>query len=280
MSNETRHTSSSNPECRVASSAPHAHRSRSRRLHGCCNADSRRLPTGLRFFPLLPVPASRRSCGKSPETWVTASTATSPFNPIRQPLSPRTPVVSNHSLAARAVLIAALVLAVPALADPPSHAPAHGWRKKHDPYYVGYTGREWEHDYGIIEGECNRDAIGAVIGGVVGGAVGSQVGDGSGRVVAIVVGTVIGAAIGREIGEELDDRDRACIGHALELAKDGQSVHWLNENDGLSYVVTPIAVDGDSTCRVFDLVISGANGKETQRGHACRTSDGTWQMSP
>jgi surface antigen len=109
--------------------------------------------------------------------------------------------------------------------------------------------------------------------------VGSQVGDGSDRVVAIVVGTVIGAAIGREIGRELDDRDRACIGHALELAKDGQSVRWVNENDGLSYIVTPTPADGSSTCRDFDLVISAESGTQSARRHAFRTADGTWQMS-
>ena len=27
----------------------------------------------------------------------------------------------------------------PVYADPPSHAPAHGWHKKHDPYYVVIT---------------------------------------------------------------------------------------------------------------------------------------------
>ena len=36
-----------------------------------------------------------------------------------------------------------------ASATPPAHAPAHGWRAKHDPYYVGYTGNHWERDYGI-----------------------------------------------------------------------------------------------------------------------------------
>ena len=189
--------------------------------------------------------------------------------------------MSKKSCAVRILmLVAAMGLAIPAFADPPSHAPAHGWRKKHDPYYVGYTGRSWEQDYGIVEGHCNRDAIGTAIGAVVGGAVGSQVGDGSGRVVAIVLGTVIGAAIGHKIGRELDERDRACIGHALELAKDGQSVRWVNESDGASYVVTPIAADTGSTCRDFDLVVSAQGKTESQRGHACRTTDGTWQMSP
>ena len=59
---------------------------------------------------------------------------------------------------------------LPAYADPPPWAPAHGWRKKHDPYYTGYTGRQWDNDYGIISaGQCNRQAIATVLGGVTNG---------------------------------------------------------------------------------------------------------------
>ena len=177
------------------------------------------------------------------------------------------------------LLTAAIVGAIPAFADPPSHAPAHGWRKKHDPYYVGYTGREWERDYGIVEGRCNREAIGTVLGAVVGGAVGSQVGDDSERAVATVLGAVIGAVIGRQIGRNMDDRDRACVGHALELAKNGQSVRWLNETSGVTYVLTPSG--GGQTaggCRDFELQVSRNGRTEIQPSRACRTGDGTWQM--
>ena len=42
----------------------------------------------------------------------------------------------------RAVLLAFMALAVypvPSPAEPPPWAPAHGWRKKNDPNYIGYT---------------------------------------------------------------------------------------------------------------------------------------------
>lgn len=169
---------------------------------------------------------------------------------------------------------------VPTFADPPSHAPAHGWRKKHDPYYVGYTGRQWERDYGILEGNCNRKTIGAVLGGVVGGAVGSQVGEGSDRKVAIVLGTVIGALIGRQIGRNMDEKDRACIGHALELAKGGQSVRWANEATGVTYLVTPAAGAKDGgACRNFKLKATREGRSRIQDGRACRSGDGVWQMA-
>ncbi len=74
--------------------------------------------------------------------------------------------------------VLALVLAAfgtTAFADPPAHAPAHGWRKKHDPGYVGYSGDRWENDYEVSSGRCNREQIGAVLGGVAGGVIGSKV---------------------------------------------------------------------------------------------------------
>lgn len=171
-----------------------------------------------------------------------------------------------------------LVTSSLALADPPPHAKAHGWRKKNDPHYVGYTGRQWERDYGVLEGNCNRKEIGTVVGAVVGGAIGSQVGDGSGRTVAIIVGSVLGAAIGREIGREFDDRDRACFGHALELAPEGQSVRWLNEKTGVTYVLAPHGqAQSGGTCRTYKLTASREGKSKTSDGRACRSEDGTWK---
>src|SRR5207249_5438905 len=106
----------------------------------------------------------------------------------------------------------------------PPWAPAHGWRKKNDPNYVGYTGKKWDKDYGIIEGRCNSAAVGAVLGGAVGGAVGARAASKEDRPVAIVVGTVLGAVIGAKIGQKSDEGDRGCWGHALELAGEKKTV--------------------------------------------------------
>jgi surface antigen len=163
------------------------------------------------------------------------------------------------------------------LADPPDHAKAHGWRKKHDPNYVGYTGRAWERDYGIIEGSCNRKEIGTVVGAVIGGAIGSQVGDGDGRTVAIIVGSVLGGIIGREIGRDLDEGDRACVGHALELAKVGQPVRWINDRTDVAYILTPLA-GNSKECRDFRLEASREGKSHTSKGRACRDREGTWSM--
>lgn len=185
-----------------------------------------------------------------------------------------------HFAATRLVAVVAALVCLPALADPPDHAKAHGWRKKHDPAYVGYTGRQWEHDYGIIEGRCNRDDIGTVAGAVIGGVIGSRVGDESNRTVAIVVGSVLGAVIGREIGKELDERDRACVGHSLELVKVGQKVRWVNEQTRVSYLLTPLAaVKGDpGDCRRYSLQATLDGKSRTSEGRACRSGEGTWMI--
>jgi surface antigen len=190
-------------------------------------------------------------------------------------------IVSRASTILRTILVSAAVFAsASVLADPPDHAKAHGWRKKHDARYVGYQGREWDRDYGVLEGTCNRKEIATVVGAVVGGAIGSQVGDGSGRTVAIIVGSVLGAVVGREIGRDLDDADRACVGHALELAKAGQSVRWLNEKTGVNYLMAPLAAaNSNDPCRSYQLTATLDGKSRSSKGQACRTGDGTWKVN-
>lgn len=180
------------------------------------------------------------------------------------------------------LLTAAFCIALPAAtyADPPPWAPAHGWRKKHDPEYVGYTGTKWQKDYGIISGQCNRGAIGAVVGGAVGGAVGSTVGKGDGRTAAIIIGTVIGSVIGAKIGNDIDEADRACFGHALELARDNKRVVWSNEETGVNYQLTPLAgfKQNGKNCRAFVTKTTFKNKSNEQHGKACREEDGEWRV--
>jgi surface antigen len=177
---------------------------------------------------------------------------------------------------------AAIGLLVPhaAYGDPPPWAPAHGWRKKNDPYYTGYTGKKWEKDYGVLNGRCNREAVGAVIGGVAGGAIGSQVGRGSGRQVAIVVGTVAGAIIGANVGRDMDQADRACMGHALELVGDRRRVSWQSADGGARYLLTPVQgfEHNGMHCREFDLTVTSGRRKNSNRAMACPTGDGGWRI--
>src|SRR4051812_35658274 len=83
--------------------------------------------------------------------------------PTMQPLSAGVAAMRAVSKPASFVLALLLVagLSVPALADPPDHAPAHGWRKKHDrgeredrddQGYEGYEGKRWDRDYAVLSG--------------------------------------------------------------------------------------------------------------------------------
>lgn len=176
--------------------------------------------------------------------------------------------------------VALLLPASPATyADPPPWAPAHGWRKMHNPYYQGYSGTKWEHDYGIIAGKCNREAIGTVLGGVVGGAIGSTVGKDGNRSAAIILGTVLGAVVGNRIGKAMDDADRACIGHALELAADRRTVVWTGAGE-LNYMVTPLSSFGRNgmKCREYRLRVNGRDVDEDRREKACLVSGGRWEV--
>jgi surface antigen len=182
------------------------------------------------------------------------------------------------SHAALIALISAVLAPVPSPAQPPDHAKAHGWRKKNDPNYVGYTGKRWEKDYGVVEGRCNTAAVGAVLGGAVGAAVGSRA-DKEDRPIAIIVGTAIGAVIGSKIGQSVDEHDRACMGHSLELAGRKQTVVWTNSKTGVTYQVTPTRnfQDGKEHCREFTTELSGKGKKKEQvTGVACRARNGEW----
>ena len=176
-------------------------------------------------------------------------------------------------------LVCACLAPVPAPAEPPPHAKAHGWRKKNDPNYVGYTGKKWEKDYGVIEGKCNTAAVYAALGGAVGGAIGSRA-DKEDRPVAIILGTVIGAVIASKIGQAMDDRDRACMGHALELAGEKRTVVWTNSATGVTYRLTPTRnfQDVNNPCREFTTLVSSAQKKDSVKGVACRRGNGEWEF--
>lgn len=187
----------------------------------------------------------------------------------------------GNALARSLVLSAALLAPGVSLATPPPWAPAHGWRAKNDTAYVGYSGRQWQDDYGVQSGRCNHEVAGAVLGGVAGGVIGAAASQDNTRPIAIAVGTVIGAAIGAEIGRSMDRADRACTGHALELASTGRSVTWVNPVTGVTYKITPLdrRESGDG-CRRFRLVATGSFGLSEGRATACPSDDGVWVLAP
>jgi surface antigen len=187
-----------------------------------------------------------------------------------------------------ALALTGLLVAGPVFADPPRHAPAHGYsdhrdndrhgrdrhdndrKDKHAKRYPGKSGVVYVRDYGISAGRCNRDEIGAVIGGVTGAVIGNQVADRDDRVVGMVVGGVLGAVLGHAIGDSMDDRDRACMGHALELGRPGVPVVW--SHGGRRYDFTPRG-DARNGCRYATMSVDGRKPREVL---ACPAGRGDW----
>jgi surface antigen len=228
---------------------------------------------------------------------------------MKRPLS--TSLLPRLVVAGVALLAAAAPLG--AWANPPDWAPAHGWRDHHDrdddrderrddrrdpgdrderreheehehhgppPRYRGYDQRGWNDDYGVASGRCNRAAVGAVVGGVVGGVVGAQVTGEHDRPVAVVLGALLGSLVGHEIGRDMDDSDRGCMGHTLELARDGRPVEWRNEGSGVAYVVTPLRpwAEGGPACREVRVRTTYRGRAHAAIRYACRSGDGEWRF--
>jgi surface antigen len=168
-----------------------------------------------------------------------------------------------------------------ACADPPAHAPAHGWRKKNDPTYVGYTGTTWERDYEVSTGTCNREEIGAVVGGAIGATVGGHNASEENRTVAVIIGAAVGALIGSRIGKALDDADRGCFGHVLEIGAAGRPVKWSNPTTGVSYSLLPGSGQkmNGIPCRQYELTTSRGKATEKRKGMACQTATGVWSLA-
>ncbi len=210
--------------------------------------------------------------------------------------------MSKISIASRrsplaATIIAAVAIgiaapAAPVFADPPPWAPAHGYREKHKNKHKGkgrHRNRQVEApaspeyvrlpENGI--GECNRQALGAVIGAGVGAAAGSRIGSGSGRTAAVIAGTVIGGILGGVIGRSMDEADTQCIGQVLEHAPNGQAVEWKKPDGSLDYRIRPTLTYGTGEgryCREYTVEANVGGALQQMYGKACRKPDGTWRL--
>ena len=194
-------------------------------------------------------------------------------------------------------LLAGLVTA-PTFADPPDWAPAHGRRDKdrrHDEdrrddrredrredsrdarVYRGYTGDTWTSDYGVASGRCNTDAALAVIGAAGGAVIGNRTASPENRGIATVIGAVVGGIAGKALGDSIDNRDRACMGQAFEMATVGQPVRWRNSTAGVDYIVKPVR-DLPRGCREVELQSVQRGRPYTEVVTACRGSRGEWNI--
>jgi surface antigen len=101
------------------------------------------------------------------------------------------------------------------------------------------------------------------------------------RAVATIVGVIAGAVIGNRIGRELDEADRGCFGHALEIAQPGQRITWTNESAGVRYEMSPgnASPRHGASCRTYTLVTVQGRERSSQAGVACQSQPGVWQAA-
>ena len=175
-----------------------------------------------------------------------------------------------------------------AFADPPSWAPANGYRHHHEqddedgdyapePEVVQTLAIPF---YGIDRGTCDRELIGRLLGGAAGAAVGSTIGQGNDNTASIIAGTIIGMIVGGNIGRSMDRVDQGCVGQILEHAPNGRMIAW-DGYGGTRYQVTPGGPFQDNrgrNCRKYlaESVVNGSSHRTYNM--ACRESNGAWQM--
>jgi surface antigen len=128
-----------------------------------------------------------------------------------------------------------------------------------------------------------KETGGTVAGAAAGGLIGNAIGGSSGnRLAGTVIGAAVGGLIGNRIGAALDDEDKrrayAAQMQALETGPSGAPVAWRNPDSGRYGNVVPgpaYQVNG-AACRQFTDTIYIDGMPQTERGTACRNSDGTW----
>lgn len=105
-----------------------------------------------------------------------------------------------------ALAAATLVVPTAVLADPPAHAPAHGYYKNkknrsyyREPQYIGANTRIWRGDDNRYY--CRRDdgTTGLIIGAAVGGLAGNEIAGRGDKTLGAILGAAGGALLGREI---------------------------------------------------------------------------------
>lgn len=173
-----------------------------------------------------------------------------------------------------------------AYADPPPWAPAHGYYKKrnknknkHKTYQQQEQATASSPEF-ISGGRCNREDIGKALGAVLGGAAGATITEGDSRPIGIIAGAIIGYVVGGSIGRSMDERDRACVGQALEYAEDHETIAWNNPDQNTTYRVTPTNTYSadNGYCREYTRTSVSGDERTSERGKACRQADGQWKV--
>lgn len=215
------------------------------------------------------------------------------------------------------LFLIAFSLANPVSADPPSWAPAHGYRAKHgsghkhkhhkhkhkhhherkhgrddddhirhaeygsgDADHDRYRERNYRHKDlpPARASECIRKVTTQEAGAVFGETLGGQIS--SGNPTAQMTGSLLGAIVGGRMDGPVPQSDEDCVRDALEDTRDAESRRWTDLAATTEYELTPLRTyrNGDRRCRDFvTTVVHGGKLRKVQRS-ACRNKDGAWRV--
>jgi hypothetical protein len=132
--------------------------------------------------------------------------------------------------------------------------------------FIGYTGKPWANDFGVLRGQCQVQDIQAS----------ALKGEFTGAMAQVEPGDLFTAIFPASDLVDAFTIDSHCFGHTLELVPSGQAVRWLNPASGIGVYLSP-GQKSDS-CRSF-LGVTVFNGEKRKfRGEACSPSKGMWRV--
>jgi hypothetical protein len=224
----------------------------------------------------------------------------SPSRPIPFPGFPRTdrparrgtPAVQPSPIAAMGLTTALAVALAVALGF--ALLPSLAMAQAASGGYTGFGGTRWSTDYGIGAGRCDRDAIVIEANDARKTLVQRHEENLKNRTVGIIGATSgSGVLLSTRLGGRLDDRDRHCLGHVLELGAVGREVTWINPTTRQAYVAvvneyapttripTASGPKAQDRCRVLVLTTTAVG--VAARGPArtlvaCQANPGVWSI--
>ena len=135
--------------------------------------------------------------------------------------------------------------------------------------FVGYTGKRWNSDFGVLRGECNVKDLARLY------KKGTAFTDTALLELDAAAQALLTSSTRNEVADLIDT---ACFGQTLELVPSGQAVRWLNSASGVGVYLSPGAKS--DSCRTYLGVLAVSGQKTKFRGEACSPTPGVWRIQP
>ncbi|HEY1058954.1 MAG TPA: hypothetical protein VGE55_09520 [Limnobacter sp.] len=133
--------------------------------------------------------------------------------------------------------------------------------------FIGYTGKGWVSDYGVLKGECTVQAL-----------IGPNKKPLPAQMAVVEQDPAFDTLLPSGKNDVARQLDAQCFGHTLELVPTGQAVRWVNPLTGNGVYLSPGAKS--DTCRSYLGVLASSGQKSKFRGEACSPSPGVWKIQP